>query len=419
MVKNKRSHEGDPNLSHKKILTTVQGTGKGTRVIITPTSNQYEVLTDNNNEVAIANTKKEKVPPITISGMDRATVHRSMTTLNVSDYHVKPMNDGVRIHCLSQASHTKVLQQLKSEKMNFFTHALPSEKKYRVVLSGLHKMDIPELVEELKQHKVTPSDVKIIQPRSPRFADHVNYILYFEKNTVNIQDLKNIKAVFHTIVKWEPYRNNKKGLTQCSVCQKPGHGGRHCHMPARCLYCAGQHTSAVCPTYLTAVNKAEGAVRNDGAPIEIGITAKCANCEGCHFASDPTCPARRKYLDERARARNHNRGPPRRNAHPAQDNEFNFDLSGRHIPNRMQIQAEPSQTGQGSRTWAQQVSEPAQSSPSDNLTLNSNPFSFEEVMSLTSDVLNGLQNIRSASRSEVIRVVMQVSLKYLYNDSRR
>lgn len=44
------------------------------------------------------------------------------------------------------------------------------------------------------------------------------------------------------------------------------------------------------------------------------------------------------------------------------------------------------------------------------------PFSFEEMMSLTSDILNSLRDVKTASREDVIMAVMQISLKYLYNN---
>lgn len=44
------------------------------------------------------------------------------------------------------------------------------------------------------------------------------------------------------------------------------------------------------------------------------------------------------------------------------------------------------------------------------------PFSFEEMTSLTSDILNKLRNVKAASREDVIMLVMQILLKYLYND---
>lgn len=38
-----------------------------------------------------------------------------------------------------------------------------------------------DLIRELKPHNVAPESVKVITPKSIRYASHVNYILYFKK----------------------------------------------------------------------------------------------------------------------------------------------------------------------------------------------------------------------------------------------
>lgn len=64
-------------------------------------------------------------------------------------------------------------------------------------------MSTEDLKSELEVMEVEPDDIKIITPRSPRFTDHVNYILYFKKKTVKLQQLQQIKTVCFTMVKWE------------------------------------------------------------------------------------------------------------------------------------------------------------------------------------------------------------------------
>lgn len=61
-------------------------------------------------------------------------------------------------------------------------------------------MDLDNLRKELKKLGVEPADIKFIQPR---YQDYVNFILYFKRNTLKIEDLQEIQAIFYTMVKWE------------------------------------------------------------------------------------------------------------------------------------------------------------------------------------------------------------------------
>lgn len=399
-----------------------QTTSTTTRVIVTPTSNEYSVLEDNADEVITIKEKKIKLPPISVAGINHTTAREFMKSLEINDYQLRPFKEGMKIFCDSIESHNKVRNSLKHQNIGHFSHDLPSEKYFKVVLSGLHDMPITDLKTELMSKKVSPVDIKIINPKNPRYNGHVNFILYFTKNSIELKFLKEIKALFHTIVKWEPFRNSRKGYTQCSVCQRPGHGGRHCLMPPRCLYCAGNHESKNCKTYLDAINKASSSNQNPAHQIEVGITAKCANCGGKHFASDLNCPFKKKYLESKLRMNQQNNSRRLKTQLPNPD-DFQFDMRGQPL-NQLTHQGryEGRHEGrhemmQNSISWADQVSDTAFPRPNNShLTHNPNPFSIDEIMSLTSDVLSHLQNIRTASRVEVIKIVMQVSLKYLYND---
>lgn len=404
----------------KKVVTIVNDGKPSTKVVISPisTSNKYDPLQGRDDEVTLS-PKKIKVPPIMVSSVSREKVIKFMESIEVKDYSIKPLKNGVHIYCQSIQSHEKSVKGLKNSDVGFYSHDLPGDKLFKIVLSGLHKMSIDEIKAELKLVKVEPIDIKIISPKSPRFMDHVNYILYFKKNTVKLQDLQKIKSVCFTMVRWKPYRRNKTGITQCAKCQRSGHGGRNCYMPPRCGYCAGSHESSNCESYKKAIEeetKKNSDKMDESQPsetsIHVEIKAKCANCQGSHFANDRNCPVKKKYEETRRKNSSRNNSYRRMKIPTAED--FQYEISG----NRTQFKADDGlgyvRDAEHQLTYANMVSGTAPSSTS--LTMNPNPFSMEEILSLTSDVLNGLQNVKSASRSEVIRIVMQISMKYLYND---
>lgn len=444
MVRKKRKIE---NASDDAIVQTVVNGDNSRKVVVIPAgANYYAPLDGASEEVIMTDkVKKVRIPPIFVAGMDRSKIVNTMVTADMKDFSLRQTKDGVQIYCQSIKTYNVVLEDMKKNKISHFGHDLSDEKPYRVVLSGLHQMGDNELKNELSEAgvAVVPDDIKVIRPRNPRFKDHVNYILYFKKNTVKLQELKKISSVCYTKVTWEAYRRLKNGFTQCPNCQRPGHGARNCFMPVRCLFCAGSHNAKQCPNYVEAMNAQQGSEET-----QVKIAAKCANCGQQHFATSSSCVVRQRYIDARKRQSPLGSQKSRSIKPIPRREDFDFDLNGRQTmplnsrgtsQDRFQAknallqeeaifstggrQPAPIQTSQQrhkqQRSWSQQVSDAhiPMNPESDNLIPNPNPFSIEEIMSLTSDVLNALQNAKSASRAEVIKVVMRVSLNYLYYGS--
>lgn len=169
MGSRKRKAKSEVTPPPQKKFTSIQNAGQApSRVIITPMSNRYEILGEDSNEVVVNKPKKERVPPITISGMSREQLLQFLGAQQLTDYTIKPLKHGIHPYFTSTESHQKARDALKEKKVGFYSHDLPKDKFYKVVLSGLHKIDLQELRQELKTLNVDPADIKIIQPRSPR-----------------------------------------------------------------------------------------------------------------------------------------------------------------------------------------------------------------------------------------------------------
>lgn len=389
-------------------------------VNITPTSNYYAPLQNNGGDVVVTKEKKLRIPPITMVDISRNDLHVSMTKLKIENYDTKLLKYGIQIFCKSTEDFNTVNAALIEGKQQFYTHDLPSNQLYKVVLRGLHQVDPAELSAELKLQNVTPESIKIITPKNVRYASHVNYILYFKEGEVKLNDLrKNVRSLFHTIVTWEAYRSHRTGPTQCTRCQRPGHGARHCNMSPRCEFCAEGHESKTCPRFEEIQRKAQEASTSGGSSIDVIVAAKCCNCnENGHFSSDPGCPKKKIYAERRMK-RSTNTKKSRQPV--AQFTREDFPVLYDDAP------TSKSQVSAGS--YAQQVKIPLQKSNpsarlsafahnhgSGNLNKIEAPFSFEEMMAMTSDVLNSLRSVKTASREYVIMTVMQISIKYLFND---
>nr|CAI5857229.1 unnamed protein product [Callosobruchus analis] len=81
-------------------------------------------------------------------------------------------------------------------------------------------------------------------------------------------------------------QKNSRLIGQCHRCQKYGHAQSYCTAPPKCLKCASDHMTHLCP--------------------QTGLEErKCANCGEGHPANSPTCRfAPRRNLQVIAQRRN-------------------------------------------------------------------------------------------------------------------
>lgn len=403
---------------------------KDVTLTVTPTTNQFAALTDNSDEIIVDKQEpKVRVPPITVFDITRTAVLTALKELEITDFSCKPLQRGFQIFCKSIADYNKVNDELKKGKINFYTHDLPSNKQFRVVLLGLYKMEVTELEAELKTFNITPESIRLMEPKKSRYNEHCNYTLYFKKGEVQLSTLREIKALFKVIVRWEPYRSNRQGPTQCARCMRPGHGARHCHMPERCEYCAENHLSSNCPAIIELKNDPKttaAATSSQGAPTEINVKlpSKCCNCGvSGHFASDPNCPRKLKYAEKRSRLSTTNRF---QRPHVANLNDLAMFPAPptRGQPRtpeiRQSAKLRPNVSYADSLRYAPSPNTFNVNYATDNVKQRKNeePFTPDELISLTSDIFTQLRNVQSAPREEIVMAVMRISLKYLYKDDK-
>lgn len=202
-----------PNM--KTVTKKIFGTYPVT-VNVTPTTNSFSLLQDNSQEVIVDKKQKVRIPPTILFDVSRNDILQSMEILKIQDYTIIPLKRGHQIYCKSIENFKTLIENLKTLKKDFYTHNLPTDKLFKVVILGLYKMETEELEEELKHHNINPESIKIIEPKVARYSEHANYTLFFKKDTVKLEKLREISSLFHVRVRWEPYRNRPKGPTQCT-----------------------------------------------------------------------------------------------------------------------------------------------------------------------------------------------------------
>lgn len=413
------------NLTPNGVTKKVKGTDISINIV--PTSNEFGILTNNDKEVIITpqlNSKKVRIPPITIANSSKQTIATAMKTLKIDDFSVKPLKHGINLYCRNVDDFRRVKEELtKSENVKFYSHELESEKCFKVVLYNLQSTDQPELTDELKDRQLTPVRIRAIKPRRPRYENHVDFVLYFNKGETSLANLKKIEHLCHVKVDWAPFRNSRQGVTQCSRCMRPGHGEKNCRMSPRCEYCAGDHLSDGCPQYEEILRN----LNDESNGGRYGILAKCCNCgKDGHFASDQNCESKLKYLERRQLHSSNNRTNKQR--HVPNLNVANYPnlQNGVEQPQqRMKNAAGPTfsqvfQNHRGTNSNDLNLNNfSSNSNPNCNLDSNSqgqSRISYGELMDLMTEMNQIIPELLNSPRQVAVTKLMGIALKYMYPD---
>lgn len=393
------------------------------------TANQFEILQNTEGEVILqrnnqrntANkTRKERVPPIIISPpTSRKSVEFSLNSIAVSKYQLKHASSGLYLYVESIDDHKKVRETFKASGIPFYSHDLPEDKVAKVVLIGLDKMEPKELTGLIKQAGFDPVDIKVMTPKKARYTDHVNYLVYFKRDSTDLKKLYKTKVLNHTVIRWEPYRSNRATPTQCRRCQRPGHGTRHCEMPPRCMYCPGEHLSSKCTAIKMAYDVAKAkeqatGVTNPAPKLIDDFKPTCCNCKGNHLASDPGCPEWKRFQEIQAGIAQKNQRQANKRFNYKQD-EFPQTLNSRSQP-QQHIRTTPALTSHQRPTYSQVASTSfiAQQQPNalNDGDCSEDLFSFTEINSLINEMMTSLSKCKS--KADQFQVISHLALKYVY-----
>lgn len=225
--------------------------------------------------------------------------------------------------------------------------------------------------------------------KNKKYSDQCNYLIYLEKGSIKMSDLKNIRYVDRVVVKWEYYKQ-PTGTTQCQRCQMFGHGARNCRLSSRCVKCGGDHTTSECKVDVDANNKK---------------LLRCANCNGNHTANYSKCPSRLGYIKIKQsvssnRKLNSNNINQRREQQPPINDESNFPpLKGRNSHN---LQHTP---------WANHFNESMTAGSNASRSQQNDLFSAKELMSFFKELVQNIQRCRT--KFEQLEVVGDLVMRYL------
>lgn len=359
---------------------------------------EHEV-TNNNGNVKSNQSDKKRMPPFTIINSNVSNLKENINetyNLDMKNVNIKLTAHGIKVYSYSDKDYNAIHKLLVDKKYEFFTHTLSENRKVKVCLYGLWRMQVNELKTELKHAGIIPCEVKILETQNKRYADHCIYLLHFwKRDNIKIIDLRRIKAVANCIVKWEYYSPRVKGPTQCSKCQDFGHGSENCYMKPKCVRCGEHHDSKQCK-YLPKVKDESGKESPDFTKQIPLNNVRCANCgKNGHTANYKGCETRKRYLEIQDQVRNRNFVKQNPRQIPPVNNTQQYP----YLPNTNQPRV---------NMWERPLQFSKDAGTNDL-------FSATECMQIMNEMFQKLSKCQS--RQQQLTAIGEITFKYLYGSN--
>lgn len=223
-----------------------------------PTSNSFEILKDDDNmevqhtQTVPATTTRQSVhrpPPLVVyHTKNYLELNKALKSTITGALRAIYKGDHIKYHFDTMEDYKSAAAFLEANHLHFFTHQTPDERSLKVVIHG-----IPEVVptQDIKEDLTTMGyDIQNIHQYSRRdrttreLVPQSTFTISLPKEKKS-EKIYNERYILNTRVRIENYEP-KDGPPQCKNCQRLRHTAKYCHLPPRCVKCAGPHTTAQC-----------------------------------------------------------------------------------------------------------------------------------------------------------------------------
>jgi hypothetical protein len=394
------------NLNSNNRFYTLSGGDESDWEDVPNNAKRRKTKTKNGNQVQPQ--KSTKPPPLVVLHTNTKELQAELAALGIKDFEMRMAGDSTRIFCKNNEDYEKVKKNFIDNTRAFFTHSLKEDQLSKFVLSGLPKMTDDEVKDALTMAGKTPKMVKTMQTRSARSEHHALYLVFFmKKDRTRLRDLHEISVVSHMRVRWANYENKRAGPSQCSNCQRFGHGALHCHAIPRCVRCAEEHLSKECPLIKTSTGETLKRIQTD--------LLVCVHCRLQHSANFSGCQKRIQFIKSRQTA-------TRNTKQPSSTREAKFAFGRAPELNEANFPSIPNQNGshpawfQATGQPGQQHQEPSQQgAPKDQQPKSTGersiPLNIEEMFAIYSEMVEVLKVART--QQEQINALMKLALKFV------
>lgn len=225
-------------------------------------------------------TKNKKTMPIHIPSTSCNEIKNIVQSLELSSYTISKVK-AKQYKIVTTAIEDKklIIEELNKKNIGNFTHSERQDRRVIFVLKNHHEPKAEDVLQELKALKIPAISVSKIG----KSDEDPIYAVSFDKNSITLDTLRREFSVLNNLkVQWVKYQPRTKRYTQCSNCQRWGHGKTNCNLPRRCVKCQNEHPEKECSR------------KSKTAPGE----PACVNCgmEG-HPANAKICEAYIKHVE--------------------------------------------------------------------------------------------------------------------------
>lgn len=238
-------------------------------------------------------------PPLVVPHNDDSSITKLdlikkelVNKLNRGDYLIRNNKFTTQIKATNEAARETIKVLLSKNKLGFYSYSKDGPKLKKFVLYGLNTETTTDIMSDLQEYGLHPIEIKAMHIRNPRYHDHNNYLVYFDKeDNISLDMVRQAKYICNTKVSWNHYRSPPEKCIQCQKCFRYNHVADNCNMPLACYLCAENHTAEKCP-----LAKQKKEMQADKIPEE---HLKCVNCRGRHTAVFKNCPARVEFINRK------------------------------------------------------------------------------------------------------------------------
>ena len=350
-----------------------------------------------NSSITATSTRKPRPPPLVVVNFSVSALQHMLNNIITSKkFELKLMRVGIKVQFTTNEDYKKAYNKLKEDGIHFYQYHNAETRQKKVVLYGLHKLELNDLKNELSTCNIYPDDIRQLNIKRPSYDHQAVYLLYFKANSVKLNDLRQVKSIANVIVRWDFYRPTKyNSVPQCRNCQMLGHSSVNCSMPPKCLVCGNGHKTENCEHRIP---RAEMNPQIDRSYI------KCANCGQQHTANYRGCAKRAAFIEAREamNAKRHPIRKPTPKPFQMQDKHFpQLPSANTSLPYNRSTQHRQ-QTTTTSISWADMAT-----SSSQDLLL-----SPDEMINFTMSLFSKLKSCKT--KEQQLHVAMKAVMDFLY-----
>lgn len=215
----------------------------------------------------------QKIPPIYVYNItDFENFHKSLSTKITDEFTINHTKNALKLNVSSIDDYRSITKKFDDSEIQYHTYQFPLDKQLSIIIRNLPV----SITEESIFKALSDLDFKVtsVTRLQNRFKCPIPIVAILLSNAS--KKIYALNRLLHCVVSVEP-RKPTKEIPQCTNCQRFSHTKKFCHLPPRCVKCAGDHHFSQC-------------VKEKETP------PKCVNCANNHPSNYRGCSYYKELL---------------------------------------------------------------------------------------------------------------------------